>query len=57
MKLDVTRQQLEAIKELTDNMSAMIGTVSDEFNKINRRHIKRIDSMLKRNNLPPRDFN
>ena len=54
MKLDITPAQLKAIKCMADDLSAMIGGAQDdEWGKL----IKQVDNMLKRNDLPPRDWN
>lgn len=57
MKLDVTPAQLEAIKEMADNTSASVGCGNEDFDKQSTHQVKMVDAMLKRNNLPPRDFN
>ena len=57
MKLDVTPAQIEAIKKMADNTSASIGCGNEDFDKQSTHQVKMVDAMLKRNNLPPRDFN
>ena len=54
MKLDVTSARLEAIKSMADEMSAMIGSSDNDDNWA--RYVKHVDNLLKRNNLPKRDF-
>ena len=56
MKIDVTPAQLKAIKDMADDMSAMIGCDA-EGDYIWERLIKHVDNMLKMNDLPPRNFN
>lgn len=54
MKIEVTKRQLEAIINLTDSMSGMIGTGND-FDD-HQKEIKIIDRMLKKNGYK-RTFN
>lgn len=56
IKIEVTKTQLEAIKEAADNHSAMMGTVSDSWNKSCERIVKNIDEMLSQNSLEKRNF-
>lgn len=56
MKIEITPAQLEAIKHLADDISAMIGSNGEE-DQIWERKVMLIDRMLKKNNLAPRDFN
>lgn len=56
MKLDVTPAQLKAIKDMADYFSSAIGGVDEESAIEFDRYVKRVDSMLLRNNLPARDY-
>ena len=53
MKIEITKEQLKAIIEITNDISAMIGcaTTVDGFNQddIWNRQIKLIDAMLNKN--------
>jgi hypothetical protein len=54
MKIEITKSQLEAIKLLADDCSAMCGDSETDVSW--KKAIKHIDAMLKKNGLPPRDF-
>lgn len=54
MKVEITCAQLEAIKSMTDEVSAMCGGGGDDADW--RRYIMLVDRMLKKNSLSPRDF-
>lgn len=56
MKLDITPAQLKAIKEMADSVSATIGTGNPDYDNTSKQQVKMVDAMLKRNNLPPRDY-
>ncbi|WP_265495017.1 hypothetical protein [Providencia heimbachae] len=49
MKLEVTKAQLEAIKSLADDCAAMLGSGSEEADRIWSKHIQLIDRMLRKN--------
>ena len=58
MKLDVTPAQLKAIKDMADDLQSFHdGHCEPETDKAMAHQIRMVDAMLKRNNLPPRDFN
>lgn len=50
MKLEVTKQQLSAMIDLRDTISAMMGTGQD-FDDEAKRNIRLFDRMLKKNGL------
>ena len=56
MKIEVTKAQLEAIKDLTNDCSAMVGGGDEKTDKLWKHRIMMIDKMLTKNNLKPRDF-
>ena len=56
MKIEVTKAQLEAIKNLADDISGMLGQGDPWPDRAWIKHIEDIDRMLKMNNLPPRNF-
>lgn len=49
MKLDVTPDQLEAIKRLADDMSSMIGCGQYESDAAWHKNVELIDRMLEKN--------
>lgn len=49
MKIEITKQQLEAIINMADDMSAMTG--GGDNDEIWRKNIKLIDKMLKKNGI------
>lgn len=54
MKIEITEAQLQAIKNLADDMRAMIGC--SDSDKEWKHNVKLIDKMLEKNKLKPRDF-
>lgn len=54
MKIEITKAQLEAIKNMADDMSAMVGCGDND--KIWIKYIKHVDKMLKNNGLEKRCF-
>lgn len=54
IKIEITEAQLEAIKDLTDDISSMIGcgNTDDRWEE----QVKLIDAMLEKNKLKPRKF-
>jgi len=54
MKIEITEAQLEAIKSLTDYISAMIGCGDNDEEWKN--NVMLVDKMLSKNDLKPRDF-
>jgi hypothetical protein len=54
IKLEVTEAQLKAIKDMANDMGAMIGCSDND--KYWKHNIKMIDAMLKKNKLMPRAF-
>ncbi|MDH5414465.1 MAG: hypothetical protein OEW87_10035 [Flavobacteriaceae bacterium] len=56
MKLEVTKYQLEKMKEAIDTLSAMRGCYDMTFNEETGKQAKAFDNMLKKNNLKPRNF-
>jgi len=56
IKLNVTPNQLNAIKELADDCSSMIGAGNYENDIVWINKIELIDAMLERNNLPKRQY-
>lgn len=55
MKLNVTTPQLNAMIDLRDTISAMIGTGQD-FDDEARRNIRLFDRMLKKNGLKSTNY-
>lgn len=55
LKVDITPAQLEVIKDLTDDISGMIGSGGDS-DEVWLRKVKIVDRFLAKNNLPPRKF-
>lgn len=55
IKIEITDAQLKAIRNLANDVSSMIGCSDND--KEWEHYIKLIDNMLKKNKLPPRDFN
>lgn len=49
--LKVTDKEIEVIKSITDDISAMVGGGDQEANEIWAAYVKAIDRMLKRNGL------
>lgn len=49
MKLEVTKAQLEAIKQLTDDCASMVGCGEDSSDEIWQKRINLIDRMLAKN--------
>ena len=56
MKIEITSAQLEAIKNMSDDVSGMIGGGDSQVNKNWNHYVRIIDRMLEKNNLPPRGF-
>lgn len=54
MQIEITKEQLEAIKDLTNDISAMIGC--GDTDERWREQVKIIDKMLSDNKLKPRAF-
>jgi len=54
MKIEVTEEELETIKSITDEMSAMLGCGDND--EIWAKYIEIIDNLLVKNKLAPRDF-
>ena len=54
MKIEITEAQLEAIKTITNDISAMVGCSEDD--KCWKKCVRLIDNMLKKNNLKERDY-
>ena len=54
MKIEITEAQLEAIKTITNDISAMVGCSEDD--KCWKKRVRLTDNMLKKNNLEERDF-
>ena len=54
MQIKITKEQLEAIKSLTDDISSMIGC--GETDERWEKQVKLIDKMLSNNKLEPRAF-
>jgi len=55
MIVNITKAQLEAIKNLADDTYAMLGCGDND--KYWKHHIRLIDNFLSKNKLKPRDFN
>jgi hypothetical protein len=55
MKIEITKSQLEAIKSMADDLSSMAG--GKDSGETWKKYVKSVDDMLKKNNLPKRDFN
>lgn len=55
MKIEITKVQIESIKSMADDISAMVG--KGESDKDWVRYIKNVDKMLETNKLPKRRFN
>lgn len=56
MKIDITAAQLKAIKDMADDLDSSLGNFDEEPARIAVHQVKMVDAMLKRNNLPDRDF-
>lgn len=56
MKIEITPAQLEAIKNMTDDISAMIGANGEDADATWARHVKAVDRMLAKNKLEPRKY-
>ena len=54
MQIEIRKEQLEAIKDLTDDISSMIGC--GETDERWEKQVKLIDKMLSDNKLKPRAF-
>lgn len=54
--IKVTAQEIIAIKDAVDTLSAMAGAGNDDFDDEAQRASKAVDAMLKRNKLKPRDY-
>lgn len=49
MKVEITKAQLKAIMDATDNLSAMIGTIDQDFNNDISKIVKLVDRFLNKN--------
>lgn len=49
MKIEITKAQLDAIKKLTDDIDAMIGSAQGENDEIWSKYVRLIDRMLEKN--------
>lgn len=56
MKIEITKAQLEATKNLTDDIDAMIGAAPGENDELWSKYVKLIDRMLEKNGIC-RDWN
>lgn len=56
MRIEVTKAQLRAIKNLADTISAMVGCSDKQTDKDFKHSVKMVDVMLTKNGLKQRDF-
>jgi len=51
LKIEITKAQLEAIKNLTDDVDSMIGTAPGENGELWIKYVRLIDRMLAKNGM------
>jgi len=51
LKIEITKAQLEAIKNLTDDVDGMIGAAPGENDELWSKYVKLIDRMLAKNGI------